>query len=157
MSDRYELFLAVDLAPDLSEEELAEVRWLLGQGEPPALPTASADEPWAAFEGGGSPSIEFAGADVALLVPAPERRRTDGGVPWALTVRSCFLEEALTEVLEIAGWLLERSVTVGRVGHLRGESEGEGDGTFRALVRDRDGFELVDARSGASVLRTTWR
>ncbi|GAA2086432.1 hypothetical protein GCM10009759_07150 [Kitasatospora saccharophila] len=102
------------------------------------------------FADGGLPSIGFAGADVALLVPAPDRRAVEGGVPWVLTVRSCFLEEALAG--RVGRYVFVSSLSV-LADQATVQGEGGGKGTFRAVVRDRDGFDLVDARPGASVLR----
>ncbi|MGW1138371.1 hypothetical protein [Streptomyces zhihengii] len=145
MSDYYDMFLAVDLPPELSEPVLSEVRWLLGQGDMPAEPRATDWEswggPWQAFAG-GSASHAFAGADVSALTRAVDRPEADGGEPWALTVRSCVHEDDFGVTMDVVGWLLRHATTEGWVGFIRDS----GLGTVRHLVRHADGFDLVDVR-----------
>ncbi|MFI0721581.1 hypothetical protein [Streptomyces sp. NPDC021224] len=96
MRGSYDLFLAVDLRPDLPGPALRELRRLLDEGgedgeEIPAEQPASAD--WKGFGGawsaldGGAASHAFAGADVSALIRAVDRPALDGSAPWALTVR----------------------------------------------------------------------
>lgn len=147
MSDYYDLFLAVDLVPGLPGPVLAELRWLLGQGDRPAEPVSADWEswggPWQAFDG-GTASHAFDGADVSLLVRAVERPDADGGEPWALTVRTCVHEDDFGIMMEVVEWLLRYATTRGWAGYVRDS----GSGRFQHLVCHEDGFELADVRVG---------
>ncbi|MFD0035784.1 hypothetical protein ACWGDS_30685 [Streptomyces sp. NPDC055059] len=157
MSDYYDLFLAVDLPPDLAEPVLQELRWLLGQADSaPATHSAVAwedhwDEPWPVFDG-GSASRSFAGADTALLVRAVDRAEPDGSVPWALTVRTCVHEDEFGVVMEAVEWLLRKATTDGWVGFVRSSAS---EGTHH-VVRHQGGFELVDVRSAGKWVQVSW-
>ncbi|WP_089102876.1 hypothetical protein [Streptomyces hyaluromycini] len=145
MSDHHDLFLAVDLPPDLPEPVLSEPRWLLGQGDMPAELKSTDWEswggPWQTF-GGGTASHSFDGADMSLLVRAVDRPNPDGGEPWALTVRTSVHEDDFGVTMDVVGWLLRHATTQGWVGFVRDS----GLGQVQHLVRHEDGFDLVDVR-----------
>jgi hypothetical protein len=155
VSDYYDLFLAVDLPPDLPEPVLQELRWLMGQAEMPAE-LKSAD--WESFGGpcqtfgAGSASHSFDGADVSLLVRAVNRPNLDGSEPWALTVRSCVHEDDFGVTMDVVGWLLQHATTQGWVGFVRDSGLGE----VQHLVRHEDGFDLVNLRPFGQAKRVHW-
>ncbi len=155
VSDHYDLFLAVDLPPDLPEPVLGEVRWLLGQADMPTEPKSADWEswggPWQAFDG-GSASHSFDGADVSLLVRATDRPNRDGSEAWALTVRTCVHEDDFGVTMDVVGWLLRHATTRGWVGFVRDSSLGQ----VRHLVRHEDGFDLVDVRPAGQPQRVPW-
>jgi hypothetical protein len=155
VSDYYDLYLVVDLSPDISEPALQEVRWLLGQAEMPSAPS-SADwktwgYPWQVFAG-GSASHAFDGADVSLLVPAVDRPGGDGGVPWALTVRTCVHEDEFGVVMEVVDWLLRHASTRGWAGFVRDTASED----IQHIVRHDGGFDLVDVRSAEKRFQIAW-
>ncbi|MFI6639053.1 hypothetical protein [Streptomyces sp. NPDC050504] len=145
MSDYYDLFLAVDLPPDLPEPALLELRWLLGQEERPTeLKSADWESwggPWQAFAG-GSASHSFGGADVSLLVRAVDRPDPDGGEPWALTVRTCVHEDDFGVTMDVVEWLLRHATTQGWAGFVRDSALDR----VQHLVCHEGGFDLVDVR-----------
>lgn len=155
MSDYYDLFLTVDLAPDVPEAVLRELRWLLGQGDMPAELTSTDWESWGgawqAFEG-GSASHAFDGADVSLLVRATDRPTLDGGEPWALTVRAGVHEDDFGVTMEVVGWVLRHATTQGWVGFVRDS----GLGGIQHLLRHDDGFDLVDVGAAGQPKRVPW-
>ncbi|WP_418957873.1 hypothetical protein [Streptomyces tritici] len=155
MSDYYDLFLAVDLVPDLPEPVLLELRWLLGEGDRPAELHATDWEswggPWQAFAGGAA-SPGFDGADVSLLVRALDKPSRDGSAPWALTVRTCVHEDDFGVTMDVVTWLLQYGTTVGWVGFVRDSVQGQ----VRHLVRHEYGFDLVDLRPAGQPQRATW-
>lgn len=155
MSDYYDLFLAVDLPPDLPEPVLLELRWLLGEADMPAEMKSADWEswggPWQAL-GGGSASHSFDGADVSLLVRAVGRPDPDGSEPWALTVRACVHEDDFGVTMDVVGWLLRHATTQGWVGFVRDS----GVGQIQHLVRHEDGFDLVGVRSVGLPKRVPW-
>lgn len=142
VSDYYDLFLAVDLPPDLPEPVLQELRWLLGQEEMPAELKSTDWESWGGpFQAlaGGLASHSFDGADVSLLVRAEDRPNLDGSSPWALTVRSCVHEDDFGVTMDVVGWLLRHATTQGWVGFVRDSAVGK----IQHLVRHEDGFDDV--------------
>ena len=145
VSDYYDLFLAVDMPPDLPEPVLQELSWLLGQANMPtdlkSTDWESWGGPWQAFDG-GSASHSFDGADVSLLVRATNRPNLDGSEPWALTVRTCVHEDDFGVTMDVVGWLLRHAITQGWVGFVRDSALGQ----VQPLVRHEDGFDLVDVR-----------
>ncbi|MEV6399319.1 hypothetical protein AB0M39_31785 [Streptomyces sp. NPDC051907] len=155
MSDYYDVFLAVDLSPELSEPVLHEVRWLLGQAEiPPALESADWETwgcPWQVFAG-GSASHAFAGSDTAALVRALDRSDPGGGAPWALTVRTCVHEDEFGVVMEVVEWLLRQATTVGWVGFVRSSASDDA----HHVVRHHDGFELVEVQTAGRWGQVSW-
>ncbi|MGW2964539.1 hypothetical protein ACWDGI_39625 [Streptomyces sp. NPDC001220] len=155
MSDYYDLFLAVDLPPDLPEPVLLELSWLLGQGDRPTELKSTDWEswggPWQAFAG-GSASHSFDGADVSLLVRAVDRPNTDGSEPWALTVRTCVHEDDFGLTMDVVGWLLGHATTQGWVGFVRDS----GLGQVQHLLRRVDGFDLVDVRPAVIQRSVPW-
>ncbi|WP_326818348.1 MULTISPECIES: hypothetical protein [unclassified Streptomyces] len=155
MSDYYDLFLAVDMPPDLPEPVLQELSWLLGQANMPtdlkSTDWESWGGPWQAFDG-GSASHSFDGADVSLLVRATNRPNLDGSEPWALTVRTCVHEDDFGVTMDVVGWLLRHAITQGWVGFVRDSALGQ----VQHLVRHEDGFDLVDVRPAGQPKRVPW-
>ncbi|WP_344328294.1 hypothetical protein [Streptomyces macrosporus] len=155
MSDYYDLFLAVDLPPDLPEPTLQELRWLLGQAEaPPTLESADWDSwgyPWQVFAGGFA-SHSFDGVDTSLLLRAVDRPNLDGSVPWALTVRTCVHEDEFGVVMEVVEWILRQSTAQGWVGFLRYSGSDE----VQHVVRHQDGFDVVDVRMTRKQISRSW-
>jgi hypothetical protein len=155
VSDYYDLFLAVDLLPELPEPTLQELRWLLGKGErPPELKSADWDSwggAWRAFEG-GSASHGFPGADVSLLVRAENRPNLDGSEPWALTIRAYIHEDDFGITMDAVAWLLEQATTLGWVGLLRDT----GSEKIQHLVRHENGFDIVDIHAARKQLTVPW-
>ncbi|MGW2741164.1 hypothetical protein [Streptomyces sp. NPDC001450] len=155
MSDYYDLFLAVDLRPDLPEAFLRELAWLVGRADPPPA-FESADwavwgEPWQVLAGGEA-SHSFDGADTSLLVRAASRQDADGRVPWALTVRVCIHEDEFGVLMEVLEWVLREAVTEGWAGFLRDS----GPGGVQHIVRSRAGFEIVDMRTAGRQIQVSW-
>ncbi|GAA2752866.1 hypothetical protein [Kitasatospora cinereorecta] len=155
MSDFYDLFLAVDLRPDVPEPVLQELRWLLGQAEmPPVLQSADWESHggfWRVFDGGEA-SHSFDGVDTSILVRAGNKPNPDGSVPWALTVRTCVHEDEFGVVMEVVEWLLRQATTEGWVGFLRSSALDD----VQHVVRRPDGFELVDVRTAKTQVRVPW-
>ncbi|MET7665800.1 hypothetical protein ABZS99_44890 [Streptomyces sp. NPDC005463] len=155
MSDYYDLFLAVDLPPDLPEPVLLELRWLMGQADMPTELKSTDWEswggPWQAFDG-SSASRSFDGADVSLLVRATDRPNLDGSEAWALTVRTWVHEDDFGVTMDVIGWLLRHATTQGWVGFVRDSALGQ----VQHLVRHEDGFDLVDVRPVGQPKRVPW-
>ncbi|MFJ7159225.1 hypothetical protein ACIQUQ_30360 [Streptomyces sp. NPDC101118] len=155
VSDYYDLFLAVDLSPDLPEAALQELRWLLGEAEaPPVLESAdweSWGDPWEVFEG-GSASRSFGGVDTSMLVRAVDRLNLDGSVPWALTVRTCVHDDEFGVVMQVVGWILRQATTQGWVGFLRYSGWDE----VQHVVRHGGGFDVVDIRTTRKQISVSW-
>jgi hypothetical protein len=146
VSDLYELVLAMDIRTDLTEDELAELRWHVGQGpRPEQLPSGAdsylatyplgdpedpdceweTEEPRPAFAQRGA-AIRVGGALVAELVA---RNDPEG---WALTVRQELHPDDFYRLRTLLDWLGPHSVHAGTggaetggiafvVGHLRFE------------------------------------
>lgn len=155
VSDYYDLFLALDLPPDLPEPVLVELRWLMGQADMPTELKSTDWEswggPWQPFDG-GSASRSFDGADVSLLVRATDRPNPDGGEAWALTVRTWIHEDDFGVTMDVVGWLLSHATTLGWVGFVRDS----GLGRVQHLVRHEDGFDLVDVRPAGLPKHVSW-
>ncbi|MGW5868430.1 hypothetical protein ACWFRJ_40505 [Streptomyces sp. NPDC055239] len=83
MADIYELSIALDLGDDLSEEEIAELRWHLDQDE---------------FHG---PAWKVGGALTSVLLPR------EGG--WALTARREIHPDDFDRVGELLTWLATKA------------------------------------------------
>ncbi|MFF4037952.1 hypothetical protein [Streptomyces sp. NPDC001816] len=155
MSDYYDLFLAVDLRPDLPEAFLRELAWLAGRADPPPA-FESADwalwgDPWQVLAGGEA-SHSFDGADTSLLVRAENRRNADGGVPWALTARVCIHEDEFGVLMEVLEWVLREAVTEGWAGFLRNSGTEE----VQHIVRSRAGFDIVNMRAAGRLIQVSW-
>jgi hypothetical protein len=133
MADLYELVLALDLRGDLAPDQLAELRWHVGQGERPEKLVLGTDvyletfplgdpgdpdcgwetaEPAPAFATKG-PASRVGGALVAALVP---REKPDG---WALTLRQELHPDQFYDLRAMLGWLGRWAVHDGPAGHLR--------------------------------------
>ncbi|MGR6916431.1 hypothetical protein ACU635_19490 [[Actinomadura] parvosata] len=134
MGDLYELALSLDLTAAVTDDELAELRWHLGQGPlPERLPIGSdryavtyplgdpddpacewiTDDPEPLFARRG-PAWQVGGALVAELV----RREPPAG--WALTVRHTVHPDQFYWVRTLLGWLGRHSAGPGPfVGYLR--------------------------------------
>ncbi|WP_030273721.1 hypothetical protein [Streptomyces sp. NRRL B-24484] len=155
MSDYYDLFLAVDLEPDLSEAAVREPRWLVGQAEAPPVPESADREtwghPWPVFAG-GTASHSFDGADTSVLLRAVARPGPAGRAPWSLTVRVCIHEDDFGILMEVVEWVLRRATTRGRAGFLRDSALED----VRYVVRHENGFELVNTRTVRGGTRAVW-
>jgi len=116
MADLYELVLALDLRADLTPDDLAELRWHLGQGEQPGPDPDPDLEPAFAETG---PAYRIGGALVAALMP---RERPDG---WALTVRQELHPDQFDTLRAMLGWLGRRARYDGYAGYLRFYEEAE--------------------------------
>jgi hypothetical protein len=124
MGDMYEVVLAMDIRADVTDDELAELRWHVGQGPRPERLTMGTDsylnthplgdpddpdcewdtdEPAPAFDGRGAGS-QIAGARVAELV---RREDPDG---WSLTVRQEFHPDWFYQLRSLLDWLGPHSV-----------------------------------------------
>ena len=132
VADIYELVLTVDLGPEISEPELAELRWQLGIGARPETYPIGSDNHVAAFPLGdpedpdcqwetAEPEPFFAergaahhvgGALVSELVSGPNG--------WALTVRQEVHPDSFYQLRTLLDWLGRRARTVTPfVGYLR--------------------------------------
>ncbi|MDQ1012966.1 hypothetical protein QFZ82_007451 [Streptomyces sp. V4I23] len=156
MSDYYDLFLAVDLAPEVPEPVLQELRWHLGltDSEPDvhaATDWAVREGPWQVF-GGGEASYGFDGADAAVLVQAADRVNVDGRAPWALTLRSCVHEDDFGIVMDVVAWLLRQATTDGWVGLVRSSATE----TSHHIIRHPGGFELIEMRPAGKWAQVSW-
>jgi hypothetical protein len=124
MGDMYELLLTLDLRADITDDELAELRWQVGQGPRPerlpigtdayldTYPLGDPADPDCLWET-ATPEPVFArrgaarrmgGALVADLVG---REQADG---WALTVRQEVHPDDFYQLRTLLGWLGPRSV-----------------------------------------------
>lgn len=155
VSDYYDLFLAVDLPPDLSEPTLQELRWLLGEADAPSnLESADWESwgyPWPTFAGGFA-SHSFDGVDTSTLLRAGDRPNLDGSVSWALTVRTCVHEDVFGVVMEVVEWVLRLSTSRGWVGFLRYSGSDE----VRHVVRHQEGFDVVEVRMTRKQISRSW-
>ncbi len=133
MADLYELVLALDLRSGLAPDELAELRWHVGQGERPetlvlgtdtyleTFPLGDPDDPNCAWEtaepapafAAKGPAARVGGALVAALVP---RERPDG---WALTLRQELHPDQFYQVRTMLGRLGRWAAHDGFAGYLR--------------------------------------
>jgi hypothetical protein len=99
VSDYCDLFLAVDLPPDLPEPVLQELKWLMGQAEMPAEMKSTDWEswggPWRAFAG-GSASHSFDGPTFPCS-SGPWTGRTSMGIVDESSTRLAITEIHVTE------------------------------------------------------------
>ncbi|MGW7074913.1 hypothetical protein [Streptomyces sp. NPDC054866] len=152
MADIYELSIAMDLRDDLSEEEVAELRWHLGLGPRPVTLTVVREFPVVVEDDEGvlvtedvpvpllasrGDAWKAGGALTSVLL-----RREKGG--WALTSRQEIHPDDFDRVGELLTWLAakacdhhERFDGSVRVGGIRFYEE---DKTLPLAVRD-DGVE----------------
>ena len=156
VSDYHDLFLAVDLRPDLPGPFLDELGWHLGLTDTaPPIHTAAEFEYWGgAWQvfAGPQESHAFAGADTSVLVRAAHRTDGDGNAPWALTARACVHEDEFGIVMGVVCRVLRQATTRGWAGFVRGS----GMETMHHIVCDDDGLELVEALYGRMWLRHSW-
>jgi hypothetical protein len=124
VADIYELVLSMDIRADVTDDELAELRWHLGQGpRPERLPIGTAnyletyplgdpDDPECAWETAEPEPVlaqrgtarKVGGAAVAELV---SREQQDG---WSLTVRQELHPDAFYQLRALLAWLGRSSV-----------------------------------------------
>ncbi|MFD1546674.1 hypothetical protein [Nonomuraea guangzhouensis] len=124
MGDIYELALTVDIRADITDDELAELRWHVGQGPRPerlpigtdnyleAYPLGDPDDPGCEWETAeAEPAFTRRGAahwvGGALVAELAERERADG---WALTVRQEVHPDEFYLLRTLLDWLGRCSV-----------------------------------------------
>ncbi|MFF4082033.1 hypothetical protein ACFYZN_21875 [Streptomyces sp. NPDC001777] len=138
MSDIYELVLAVDLRDELSEQEVAELRWHVGAGPQPEQLSIVTDFPFMTEDESGEWVVEddpspllavdggawrIGGALCSALVVRDEPPRKG----WALTSRQEVHPDEFEKLGELLGWLAARAHhshrlpddTTVRLGYLR--------------------------------------
>ncbi|GAB3156760.1 hypothetical protein GCM10027290_55280 [Micromonospora sonneratiae] len=124
MGGYYDLFLSLELQPDLPEEILHEIRWHLRlTDEPPTEFRAFSAPDWYdetpyPFFNGTTGSHAFDGVDVTALLPATHRLYPDGRQRWLMTVRSCVHEDELGYAMDLVRWLASYATTTGWIGYL---------------------------------------
>ncbi|MFB7154539.1 MULTISPECIES: hypothetical protein [unclassified Streptomyces] len=128
MSDVHELVVAVDLRDEISEGELAELRWHLGLGGRPERLSVVTRFPVVVWDDEGEPVIEddprplLAGRGAAarvggVLCSALESRAGLSRRGWALTSRQEIHPDEFEKVGELLRWLAARAHET----HLRGD------------------------------------
>ncbi|WP_336216892.1 hypothetical protein [Nonomuraea sp. LPB2021202275-12-8] len=120
MGDIYELVLSVDIRADVPDDELAELRWHVGQGPQPerlpigtdryldTYPLGDPDDPDCEWEDAEAEPLfaqrgaarRVGGALVAELVA-----REQSGDEWALTVRQEFHPDDFYQLRTLLDWL----------------------------------------------------
>lgn len=117
MADVYEVVLAMDLGPEISEPELAELRWHLGIGERPATYPIGSDRYVEAFPLGdpADPGCRWETADPEPLFAGRGPADRVGGVlvaelaggpgGWALTVRQEVHPDGFYPLRTLLAWL----------------------------------------------------
>lgn len=133
MADRYELVLDVDLAPILTEDELAELRWHVGRSPQPDRLVLGTDKFLPAFPLGDptDPDCEWETADPEPLFAAAEpdapaadlTSRTPAG--WHLKARQEFHPDSFPALRAFLEWLGPRVTEPGQIGHLRSYEDTE--------------------------------
>ena len=111
MADSYEVLLAMDVRGDITDDELTELRWHLGQGEQPdQTPICGSPDPLFAQRG---PAHHIGGALVAALVARDAN--------WSLTVRQELHPDEFHTLRSLLHWLGRHPVhdVPQFVGHLR--------------------------------------
>ncbi|MCX4736715.1 hypothetical protein [Streptomyces sp. NBC_01363] len=119
MSDVYELAISVDLRDELSEQELAELRWHLGIGPQPERLSIVTAFPIVVVDEAGDPVIEdeprplLAGGGVAwrvggVLGSALADRADLPRKGWSLTSRQEIHPDEFEQVGELLCWLAAR-------------------------------------------------
>ncbi|WP_064741838.1 hypothetical protein [Hamadaea tsunoensis] len=131
MSDYFDLFLTMELRPDVPEDVLHEIRWHTYLADTPPAGFQSfepqdwyLDNPYPLFSGIDE-NYYFDGADVAALVRTRQRLYEDHSVRWQFTVRSCVHEDELANVCAFAAWLAGYATTRGWIGYLRSSADDE--------------------------------
>ncbi|MFE5627702.1 hypothetical protein ACFQ8S_37250 [Streptomyces virginiae] len=128
MSDVYELVVSVDLRDEISERELAELRWHLGLGGRPERLSVVTRFPVVVWDDEGHPAIEddpcplLAGRGAAarvggVLCSALESRAGLPRTGWALTSRQEVHPDEFEKLGELLRWLAARAHAT----HLRGD------------------------------------
>jgi hypothetical protein len=137
MSDVYELAISVDLRDELSEPELAELRWHLGLGPQPERLSVVTEFPIVVEYEAGQPVVE--NEPRPLLAGSGAARRIGGVLgstlvgradlpwkAWSLTSRQEAHPDDFDKVGELLRWLAERVHNTHRhmddvvsIGHLR--------------------------------------
>jgi hypothetical protein len=106
MADIHELQLTLDLPDSLPPEDLALLRWHLGQED------GRGDDGYAyPLWGGRGPALRIGGALVGEL--------HSDGAGWALAVRQEVHPDEFDDLRRMVLWLGARTTTVGAVGYLR--------------------------------------
>ncbi|MEV6751194.1 hypothetical protein [Streptomyces sp. NPDC051214] len=146
MADIYELSVALDLSADVSDEEIAELRWHLGLGPRPETLTIVRAFPVVVEDDEGEPVIED---DPVPLLGCHDAASKVGGAltsallsregGWALTARQEIHPDDFDRVGELLVWLAgraadrhERSGGSVHVGWIRFHEE---DGPVPLMVR----------------------
>ncbi|MFI8263927.1 MULTISPECIES: hypothetical protein [unclassified Streptomyces] len=125
----YELMIAADLRGEVSEQELAELRWHLGIGPQPECLSIITEFPFVVVDEEGIPVIEddpyplLAGRSAAtrvggVLSSALARRADLPWKGWSLTSRQEIHPDEFEKVGELLCWLAARA----RQTHLPGSS-----------------------------------
>ncbi|MFG2713484.1 hypothetical protein ACGFX2_23430 [Streptomyces goshikiensis] len=120
MADVYELLVALDLRGDLSEREVAELRWHLGLGPAPQTLHIVSSFPVVVEDDDGEPVVEdhpeplLGRHDAAwrvggALVSALVRSEPSGTGSWALTARQEVHPDEFELTGELLGWLAARA------------------------------------------------
>ncbi|MFF8264058.1 hypothetical protein [Streptomyces virginiae] len=128
MSDVYELMVAVDLRDEISEGELAELRWHLGIGDRPERLSIVTRFPVVVWNDEGGPVIEedprplLAGRGAAarvggVLCSALESRAELPRKGWALMSRQEIHPDEFEQAGELIRWMAARAHET----HLRGD------------------------------------
>ena len=117
MADSYEVLLAMDLRGDLTDDELAELRWHLGQGPlPERLPIGTAENlPAYPLGDPEDPDCEWETAEPEPLFAQQGPARHIGGAlvavlaardtGWSLTVRQELHPDEFSSLRAILDWL----------------------------------------------------
>ncbi|BFO14819.1 hypothetical protein SHKM778_12070 [Streptomyces sp. KM77-8] len=120
MADIVELMLTLDLRDELSEEELAELRWHLGLGPKPETLRIVTEFPFVVEDDHGNLVIEddpypllgnsgeASKADGALASILLRRQKTSFGT-WALTSRQEIHPDEFERVGELLSWLATKA------------------------------------------------
>ncbi|MGW7053577.1 hypothetical protein [Streptomyces sp. NPDC054887] len=136
MADVFELMLTVDLVDQMSEEELAELRWHLGLGSEPDVLRIVTDFPGVVEDDHGRHVVEthpeplLGQHDYASKVDGPlastlVRRQDTESDAWRLTSRQEIHPDAFDSVGQLLNWLATKAegrhcdpdgkVTLGRI------------------------------------------
>ncbi|MFI6005493.1 hypothetical protein ACIA98_34715 [Streptomyces sp. NPDC051366] len=120
MSDIYELIVTVDLRNELSEQQLAELRWHLGIGPQPAGLAIVTEFPFVVVDDEGNLEVEddphplLAGSGAAekvggALCSALAGREDLAREGWSLTSRIEIHPDEVEKVGELLCWLADRA------------------------------------------------
>lgn len=122
MADAYDFFLTLDLKDDLSEDEVAELRWHLGLGPQPARLCIITEFPEAVLNDAGQPAdgtgeVTWENAPYPVLAQRGPAWRIGGAAVselarrerprpgWALTTRQALHPDEFPNVDKLLGWL----------------------------------------------------